>query len=152
MALLGSLCRMSGHCVAGLRIEAPPSHWGAGPWELLLSRTSHNANRMGCRVLIWASAQPCAQEGLDSLTPSLSKISTGFPQAPASGCPSEVVRDHTRDRLGKDKEEIPQPLYLFVSLSAIFACVVVYKVLHDTWSYWLGSLGEISRGTWQQEH
>lgn len=90
---------------------------------------------------------PVARRGwTHSLPPS--KISTGFPQAPASGCPSEVVRDHTRDTLGNDKEEIPQPLYLFVSLSAIFACVVVYKVLHDTWSYWLGSLGEISRGTW----
>lgn len=50
------------------------------------------------------------QEELDSLSSSLSKISTGFPRAPASGCPSEVVRDHTRDKLGKDKGEIPQPL------------------------------------------
>lgn len=62
-----------------------------------------------------------------------------------TSCPSEVVRDHTRDKLGKDKGEIPQPLYLFVSLSAIFTYVVVYKVLHDTWSYWLCSLGESSR-------
>lgn len=77
---------------------------------------------------------------------SLSKTAAGFPRAPASGCPSEVVRDQTRDKLGKDEEEIPRPLYLFVSLSAIFAYVVVYKVLHDIWSYWLGSLGETRTG------
>lgn len=77
---------------------------------------------------------------------SLSRIGTGFPRAPASGCPSEVVRDQTRDKLGKDKEEIPWSLYLFVSLSAIFAYVVVYKVLHSIWSYWLGSSGEIFKG------
>lgn len=77
---------------------------------------------------------------------SLSKPGRGFPRAPASGCPSEVVRDQTRDKLRKDKEEIPQPLYLFVSSSAIFACVVVYKVLHDIWTYWLSPLGEIFKG------
>lgn len=77
---------------------------------------------------------------------SLSRIGTGFPRAPASGCPSEVVRDQTRDKLGKDKEEIPRPLYLFVRLSAIFAYVVVYKVLHSIWSYWIGSSGEIFKG------
>lgn len=77
---------------------------------------------------------------------SLSKIGIGFPRAPASGCPSEVVRDQTRDKLGKEKEEIPRPLYLFVILIAIFAYVVVYKVFHNIWSYWLGSLGEIFKG------
>lgn len=62
-------------------------------------------------MLTWASAQPCVrgQEGLDSLTSSLSKISTGFPRAPASGCSSEVIRDHTRDKLGGDS-----PALLFI--------------------------------------
>lgn len=71
---------------------------------------------------------------------------------PEGTCPSEVVRDQTRDKLGKDEEEIPQPLYLFVSLIAIFAYVVVYKVLHNIWSYWLGSLGEIFKGTGAAMH
>ena len=78
---------------------------------------------------------------------SLSEAGVGCPGAPAAGCPSEVVRDQTRDKLGKGKEEIPQPLYLFVSLIAIFAYVVVYKVFHNIWSYWLGSLGEAFGGT-----
>lgn len=95
-----------------------------------------------CAHVGFSSALCKGPGGLHSLTSSLSKISSGFPRAAASGCPSEVVRDHTRDKLGKDKGEIPHPLYLFVSLSAIFTYVVVYKILHNTWSYWLGSLGE----------
>lgn len=56
----------------------------------------------------------------------------GFPRAPASiGCSAEVVRDQTRDKLGKDKE-IPRLLYLFVSLIAIFAylwwCIKYFSI------------------------
>lgn len=107
-----------------------------------VNRTCYHTRHLGFISTLYKVArrgfghQPCPP----------SKIGTGFPRAPASGCPSEVVRDQTRDKLGKDKEEIPQPLYLFVSLSAIFAYVMVYKVLHDIWSYWLGSLGEIFKG------
>lgn len=46
------------------------------------------------------------------------------------------------DTLRKGKEDVPQPLYLFVSLIAIFCLyVVVYKVFHNIRSYWLRSLG-----------
>lgn len=137
MALLGSLCRLCGHSVAGLRAEAPLGcrSMGAAPNQ------DHPQCQQDICVLVGFSSALC-KEGLHSLASSLSKTSTGFPRARASGCPPEVVRDHTRDKLGKDEGEIPHPLYLFVSLSAILTCVVVYKVLHNSWSCWLGSLGD----------
>lgn len=73
--------------------------------------------------VIWVSAQRCTQWPGGVWTPtvsSLSEIGTGFPRALPTACPSEVVRDQTRDKLGKDKEEIPQPLYLFVSFKCYF--------------------------------
>lgn len=59
------------------------------------------------------SSALCKGPGGAGLTHFLSKISTGFPRAPASGCPSEVVREHTRDKLGKDKGgDSPAPLFI----------------------------------------
>lgn len=73
---------------------------------------------LGCRSV---GAARWARDVLSHIwVPSQRSEVAGTEVGPLLGPPG-VGRVQTRDTLGKGKEDVPQPLYLFVSLIAIFA-------------------------------